>query len=596
MRKRTRIAILGIFILAAAAFWASSAKAKDRQPNNRRPNVILVLTDDQGYGDVRSHNNPLIDTPNLDNLALDGARFERFFVSPLCAPTRASVLTGRYHIRTGTVNVSNNLEIMRSEETTIAELFKANGYSTALFGKWHNGEHYPNNPNGQGFDEFLGFCAGHIGNYFDPVLEHNSGTIETEGFITDVLTDKAMEWIEARRDQPFFCYIPYNAPHTPYQVPDAYYDKYQARGLDVKTATLYGMVENIDDNVGRLLNKIEELGLEKNTIVLFLTDNGPNTRDRYNAGMKGFKTKVDEGGVRVPLFVRWSGQIKPDRVVDGLAAHIDLLPTLADLCDIEIPDSLHLDGLSLKGSLLNGQTAPSDRMIFTHRYWAQKLQLPNGAARSTRFRYVLTTQEETLFDLVKDPGQKKDLSKELPEQYQRHRAAYRNWFDDVSRNWEMESLIPCGYSEFPITHLHAVQSKLSGDIRFHGRGFHHDWIVNWINPDDKISWDINVVESGNYRVGIKYTCPKKDTGSQIRIKVDGNELKAIVNRAFDPALFPNHDRAPRSGELEKPWATLEIGNLKLEKGVMKLILSADSMPRDQVMEVREVVLERVLSN
>ena len=286
---------------------AAQAAEPDEQPN-----VILVMTDDQGYGDVCSHGNPLIDTPNLDQMAKDGARFENFFVSPLCAPTRASLLTGRYHIRTGTVNVSNNLEIMRSEETTIAELFKANGYSTALFGKWHNGEHYPYNPNGQGFDEFVGFCAGHTGNYFDPILEHNAGTIKTKGFITDILTDKAMEWIEAKRNEKFFCYIPYNAPHTPYQVPDAYFEKYKARGLDVKNATLYGMVENIDDNMGRLLKKVKELGLQENTIVLFLTDNGPNTRNRYNGGMKGHKGQVDEGGVRVPLFVRWSGHIKPE--------------------------------------------------------------------------------------------------------------------------------------------------------------------------------------------------------------------------------------------------------------------------------------------
>ena len=571
------------------------ATALSATPDDR-PNVILVMTDDQGYGDVRSHDNPLIDTPNLDQLAKDGARFKNFFVSPLCAPTRASLLTGRYHIRTGTVNVSNNLEIMRAEETTIAELFKANGYSTALFGKWHNGEHYPHNPNGQGFDEFVGFCAGHTGNYFDPILEHNGGTIETKGFITDVLTDKAMQWIEANRDEKFFCYIPYNAPHTPYQVPDTYYEKYNTRGLNVKNATIYGMVENVDHNMGRLLNKVEELGLQENTIVLFLTDNGPNTPDRYNGGMKGHKGHVDEGGVRVPLFVRWSGHIEPSRVVDGLAAHIDLLPTLADLCDIKIPDSLRLDGLSLKASLLDERNAPSNRTIFTHRYWAKKLQLPNGAARSLRYRYVLTAREESLFDLVEDPGQKKDISKEFPKQFQRHRAAYRDWFADVSKDWELESLIPCGYREFPITHLHAVQSTLSGALKFHGRGFHHDWIVNWVEADDKIKWDIDVVESGTYRVAVKYTCPRKDTGSKVRIQVNGNGLTSVVDRPFDPAQFPSHDRAPRAGELEKPWATLELGKMEMEQGITKLVLSADRMPGTQVMEVREVILERVFSD
>ena len=592
----TFLQILLLLTLVGGIF----ASAADRPPvvnKASNPNVILILTDDQGYGDIHSHGNELIDTPHLDRLAASGARFENFFVAPVCAPTRASVLTGREHIRTGTVNVSNNYEIMRSEETTVAELFKENGYATALFGKWHNGEHFPNNPNGQGFDEFIGFCAGHIGNYFDPLLEHNAGTIQTEGFITDALTDKALEWIEAKRDEPFFCYIPYNAPHTPFQVPDSYYEKYEARGLDVKTATLYGMVENLDDNIGRLLQRLNELNLAENTIVLFLTDNGPtNTRDRYNAGMKGFKTRVDEGGVRVPLFVKWPGHIKSGSVIDGLAAHIDLMPTLADLCGIKIPNTLKLDGLSLKDSLLKGETAPNDRMIFAHRFSGGKLQLLNGAARSKRFRYVLTDKEETLFDLINDPGQKKDICKDNPEQFERHRAAYRKWFEDVSKGWEIESLIPCGYSEFPITHLHAVQSKLSGALKFHGRGFHHDWIINWVDPKDDIVWDINVVESGRYRVAIKYTCPEKDIGSKIRISVGGNAQQATVDRAFDPDLFPYHDRAPRSGELEKPWATLEVGHLELEKGIETLTLSADHMPGFQIMEVREVILERLVGD
>lgn len=592
----TFLQILLLLTLVGGIF----ASAADRPPvvnKASNPNVILILTDDQGYGDIHSHGNELIDTPHLDRLAASGARFENFFVAPVCAPTRASVLTGREHIRTGTVNVSNNYEIMRSEETTVAELFKENGYATALFGKWHNGEHFPNNPNGQGFDEFIGFCAGHIGNYFDPLLEHNAGTIQTEGFITDALTDKALEWIEAKRDEPFFCYIPYNAPHTPFQVPDSYYEKYEARGLDVKTATLYGMVENLDDNIGRLLQRLNELNLAENTIVLFLTDNGPtNTRDRYNAGMKGFKTRVDEGGVRVPLFVKWPGHIKSGSVIDGLAAHIDLMPTLADLCGIEIPNTLKLDGLSLKDSLLKGETAPDDRMIFAHRFSGGKLQLLNGAARSKRFRYVLTDKEETLFDLINDPGQKKDICKDNPEQFERHRAAYRKWFEDVSKGWEIESLIPCGYSEFPITHLHAVQSKLSGALKFHGRGFHHDWIINWVDPKDDIAWDINVVESGRYRVAIKYTCPEKDIGSKIHISVGGNAQQATVDRAFDPDLFPYHDRAPRSGELEKPWATLEVGHLELEKGIETLTLSADHMPGFQIMEVREVILETLVGD
>lgn len=577
--------VLTALIILQSVFALSAA-------TDSRPNVIQIMTDDQGYGDIGSHENEIIDTPNLDQLAEDGARFENFFVSPLCAPTRASLLTGRYHIRTGTVNVSNNLEIMRSEETTVAELFKANGYETALFGKWHNGEHYPHNPNGQGFDEFIGFCAGHFGNYFDPVLEHNDGSIETEGFITDLLTDKAMEWIEANQEKPFFCYIPYNALHMPFQVPDSYFEKYKARGCDVKTATLYGMVENIDDNIGRLLRNIKELGLETDTIILFLTDNGPNT-PRYNAGMKGWKGQVNEGGVRVPLFVRWVGQIQPGHVVNEIAAHIDLLPTLAELCNIDTPHGLQIDGISLKPALIDQHKLANDRIIFTHRYWENKLQLRNGSARSSQYRYVLTRGEESLFDLVNDTGQQINLSKQKPEVFEQMRTAYADWFSDVSEGWELESVIPCGYTEFPITHLHAVQSKISGDLKFHGKGYHHDWIINWVNPADTITWDIDVVQSGQYRVAAKYVCPELDIGAKIRITVDGKVLNSRVDKAYDPAIYPAFDRAPLSGELEKPWATLEIGTIDLQKGITELILSADNMPGSQVMEVREVILERI---
>ncbi|GAF95371.1 unnamed protein product, partial [marine sediment metagenome] len=214
----------------------------ESRPRASRPNVLLIMTDDQGWGDVRSHGNDKIDTPVQDALAAQAARFGRFYVSPVCAPTRASLLTGRYHLRTGTAWVTRGLETMRSEEVTLAEILKQAGYATGCFGKWHNGAHYPHHPNGQGFDEFLGFCAGHWNNYFDTRLEYNSETVTTGGFITDVLTDAAMAFIEKHKDHPFFCYLPYNAPHGPFQVPDRYFDKYKKRGLDDKTAAVYGMV------------------------------------------------------------------------------------------------------------------------------------------------------------------------------------------------------------------------------------------------------------------------------------------------------------------------------------------------------------------
>lgn len=312
-----------------------------------KPNVLLIMTDDQGWGDIGSHDNPHIRTPVLDRLATDGARFERFFVSPVCAPTRASLMTGRYHLRTGTHGVTRGEENMRADEVTVAEAFHAAGYATGCFGKWHNGRHYPMHPNGQGFDAFVGFCAGHWNNYFSTDLEHNGDVFRSEGYIADALTDYAVRFMEKHQKEPFFCYVPYNTPHSPWQVEEEYFDRYDNKGLDPKAHCAYAMCENIDHNVGRLLKTLERLDLDENTIVLFLTDNGPNS-NRFNGGMKGRKGSAHEGGVRVPLFVRWPGKIEPGTTVRKNAMHIDLFPTLVDLCEIDMPRTKPIDGRSLK--------------------------------------------------------------------------------------------------------------------------------------------------------------------------------------------------------------------------------------------------------
>ena len=334
------------------------------------------MTDDQGWGDVRSHGNPLLDTPVMDALARESARFENFYVSPVCAPTRASLLTGRYSLRTGTQWVTYGLETMRPEEVTLAEIFRDAGYATGLFGKWHNGSHYPSDPIGQGFQTFVGFAAGHWNNYIDAPLVANGRTIQTEGFITDVLTDSALAFIDRHRAEPFFAYVPYNAPHSPFQVPDRYFDAYTARGLDAKSAAVYGMVENLDDNLGRLLDRLDALGLTDDTIVVFLTDNGPNG-ERFNGHMRGIKASVHEGGSRVPLFVRWPGHIDPASGVREIAAHIDLLPTLAELAGIALPDGLALDGVSLANALLGRSPGP-DRPDALHAplLWRRVATLP----------------------------------------------------------------------------------------------------------------------------------------------------------------------------------------------------------------------------
>ena len=257
MRRLSTRTLTLIVLLLTILIPLIVATALPEHARQDHPNIVLIMTDDQGWGDIHSHGNPKLDTPVMDRLAQEGVRFERFFVSPVCAPTRASLLTGRYFLRTGTHGVTRAFETMRSEEITLAEAFKQAGYATGHFGKWHNGAHYPHDPNGQGFDEYLGFSAGHWNNYFDTHLIHNGRRVETEGYINDVLTDAAMAFIDQHKDDPFFVYLPYNTPHSPFQVPDQYFNKYKERGFDDKNATVYGMVENLDDNLGRLFDRLD---------------------------------------------------------------------------------------------------------------------------------------------------------------------------------------------------------------------------------------------------------------------------------------------------------------------------------------------------
>lgn len=563
------------------------------QSDALRPNILLVMTDDQGWGDVYSHGNSKIDTPVLDRLATEGARFDRFYVSPVCAPTRAALLTGRYALRTGTAGVTRGLEAMRTEEVTIAEVFRAAGYATGLFGKWHNGSHYPRDPNGQGFDTFVGFAAGHWNNYVDTHLTRNQERIETEGYITDVLTDAAIAFITEHRDRPFLAYVPYNAPHSPFQVPDAYFDRYKVRGLDDVTASAYAMVENIDDNLGRLLATLDDLGLRENTIVLFLTDNGPNG-DRFNGGMRGRKGSVHEGGVRVPLFIRWPGRIPQGRLVREISAHIDLLPTLADLAGVPLPDSLLLDGVSLAPLLAETPTERwLNRSLFTR--WSNpepEVRPYPGAVRTDRWRAVYTGDGWALFDMLLDPAQTTDVAAEHPGLTADLAAAYDAWFADVTQTPIERMPIPAGHPEAPVVTLPATEAYFDAPIRyFEGNGWANDWLTDWTDPDATIAWDLTVAEPGRFAVTLRYTAPAGAEGAQLRVEAQGRRVEGEIEAAYDPAPLPSPDRVPRKEVYEKVWGELGLGTLRLEAGRTRLTLRAERLPGP--VDVKAVRLRRV---
>ncbi|GAB3174323.1 sulfatase-like hydrolase/transferase [Telluribacter humicola] len=558
---------------------------------NSRPNVLFILTDDQGWGDLSLHGNPHLETPALDSLARQGAQFDRFYVSPLCAPTRASLLTGRYHLRTGTVSVSRGLEVMNAEETTLAELFRQNGYTTGCYGKWHNGEHYPNHPNGQGFDDFFGFCAGHWTNYFDTELEHNGRMVRTKGYITDVLTDAALQFIDKNKDRPFFCYVPYNAPHSPHQVPDAYFNKYKKRSLGDEVAAVYGMVENVDDNVRRLLDKLKQEGLEENTIVIFATDNGPNGV-RYNGNMKGIKGHVDEGGVRVPFFIKWPGKIIP-KTIQSLAAHIDLLPTLAELCSLQHIEQLRLDGRSLAKQLLAVQEAIlTDRPLFTHVAHLDKTLRPQpGAVRTSRYRWIWKGTAPELYDMVADPAQKYNIAAENPALTTQLSEAYQRWFTEATQSLTLAARpVPVGYAQKKVE-LAAHEADFTGNLKYkEGHGWAHDWLINWTSPADTIWWTLESKAPTTYEVYLRYSVPVEQTGSLVQVHTGEHVIQQKITQAIDPPLTPSPDRLVRKEVYEKEWGLLRLGRLSLPQGKSRIALMAPRVASQQVAELKSLVL------
>ncbi len=557
-------------------------------------NVILILTDDQGYGDLGIHGNDSINTPVLDQLGMESARFDRFYVSPLCAPTRASILTGRYHLRTGTVSVSNGLETMDAAEYTLGELFKDNDYQTGIFGKWHNGQHYPNHPLAQGFDEFTGFLAGHWSNYFDTHVEKNGKEYEAADYLPDVLTDEAIAFIAENKAQPFFTYLAYNTPHSPHQVPDEYFDTYKKMGLSDELAAIHGMVGNIDSNIGRLLAKVKEMGLEENTLIIFLTDNGPNGQ-RFNADMKGIKGSINEGGVRVPSFWKLPGKITPGlKEIPG--AHIDILPTLVDLLGLKFEEKLPLDGISLAPTL-RGEEQQVSRPIFSHVAFLDKdLNSRPGAIRKDSLLLTLLPTGTELFDLKNDPGQQKDLASVLPDQTVSLTNEYQAWWQNATKGIEMNRPIPIS-NQSPQIVLSGYEARFSGEIRFfEGHGWAQDWLTNWKNTADSISWELNVLDPGRYEVFLEYTASEDQVGSELSLRFGDSEIPFKITEAFEGKIIPSPDRVPRKEAPEKTWKTIPIGAIMMSQGKGSLSLAAKKISSGGVGDIFSVRLIPVKKN
>ncbi len=479
------------------------------------PNVVLVITDDQGYGDLSIHGNPVLRTPNLDRLHAQSVRFTDFHVSPFCTPTRAAIMTGRYAARTGAYRTSHGRTSIHPREVTLAQVFAANGYRTAMFGKWHLGDNYPSRPIDKGFQHAVWHrCGGvtqisdYFGNdYFDDTYLVNDRWTEFEGYCTDVWFREAARFVETASDRPFFAYIATNVPHGPFLVAERYQRFYEEAGERGDYAAFKGMIANFDENLGRFLTEVDQLGLANNTILIFLTDNGTARGAEFghgidalptagfNGGMRGRKSSAYDGGHRVPFFVRWpGGGIGRPRDIDALSAHIDLFPTLVDLCGLERLPGPPLDGRSLAPLLRDGAPVP-DRVLFSQIHGGVGFARPGdrwlgSAVMAGRWRLV---EGRYLFDIKSDRSQSFDLAPENPETVKRLRAAHETWYRSIRPGMRPTRIVIGHDAENP-AHLTSQEWQAPGS--------HAVWSRNHLiqRKAENWPWLVEVHRDGRYRL------------------------------------------------------------------------------------------------
>jgi arylsulfatase A-like enzyme len=513
-----------IFVVVVGALTLANGEAK-----TERPNVILIVTDDQGFGDFGSTGNPQFETPHLDTLAARSSSFSTFYVSPLCAPTRASVMTGRYNYRTGVVDTYLGRSLISPDEVTVAEALASAGYATGIFGKWHLGDNYPRRPIDQGFEEALTIRGGGLaqpsdplenkGRYTNPILFRKGVQTESTGYCTDLFFDAAIDFIQQShaKKRSFFAYIATNTPHHPFNdVPPALLARYrkkdmtglltrpltgaQLAGEQDDLARIGAMVTNIDDNVGRLTEKLKTLGIDRDTLLIFLVDNGPNTQ-RFVGGLRGIKGSVYEGGVRSPLWLYWPGHLAAGQVCDNVGAHIDLMPTILDACGLKLPQGVTIDGRSLLLPLRDKNCVWPAREIVIQTHRADKPQrYENFMIRDARWKLLNASsiygdpadakREFELYDMHKDPGEKDNVAEANPEIVARLKAKYDTWFDDVTRCYSANYRLP----RIQVGTSHENPAVLTRQC----------WRGGGWEPDAIGHWDLQVMSAGSYNIKLLF--------------------------------------------------------------------------------------------
>ena len=480
-------------------------------PSQSKPNVIFVLTDDQGFADLGCSGNPWIQTANIDRFHGECVRFTDFHVSPLCTPTRGALMTGHRPVRNGAWATCWGRSMLKADEVTMADVFKAGGYRTGMFGKWHLGDNYPYRPQDRGFDTVVAHKGGGVGNtpdfwgnnYFDDTYFADGEPVDYAGYCTDVWFEQATKFIEGSGDQPFFAYIATNAPHSPYMVEERYAAPYRGNE-QIPNPAFYGMITNIDENFGKLRKTLQELGIEDNTILMFMTDNGSSggceldgkgyvTRG-YNAGLRGKKCSRYDGGHRAPWLLRWpDGDLDGGKDVTEMSLHVDVLPTLIELCGLQAPQDAAFDGASVAG-LMRGQAGRLPGNRIHHVNLRQSTEVPgiwDGCVMTRDWRLVYGDE---LYDIKADPGQRHDVSAERPDVVRQLREAQEQWWQQITPRMNEYAPISLGADAENPTRLNSMD--VLGDVA---------WNQNHIAMAQKAcgTWAVKVEKPGRYRFALR---------------------------------------------------------------------------------------------
>jgi arylsulfatase/arylsulfatase A len=490
---------LSLLMAVLAAGWVQALPAAG-------PNVVIILTDDQGYGDLGCTGNPVLQTPNIDRLAAEGARLTRCYVSPVCTPTRASLMTGRYHFRTGAIDTYMGRALMDASEATLAELLRAAGYATGIFGKWHLGDNYPRRPQDQGFETVLVHRGGGLRQpsavpggegYFDPILLESGRLVRREGYCTEIFFEAACAFVReaAAEGRPFLAYIAANAPHDPLnEVPQHEFEAYRKLDLPENVARVYAMVANIDACVGRLMQTLQDAGVARDTLILYLHDNGP-AFSRYNAGLRGLKGSVYEGGIRTPLVAWWPGHVPAGRILDQPVAHVDILPTVLEACGVPLADRPPLDGRSMLALLVGAGEPWPERTLFAQWHRGNHPQrYRNFAAIRGRWKLLRGPAADAaheLYDLAADPAESRNVIEQHPEEAARLLAAYDAWFDDVcgdENRFAAQAIYVGSEHEDPVTLTRQDLRVEEEAPAWHASG----------------AWHLRVVREGTYRFAARF--------------------------------------------------------------------------------------------